>query len=262
VAESRAAHTTRLRAQAGPEDAASAQAVAKRSGRRVEISGLTTETTQVFANPSGTFSSEQSAVPVRVRRSGAWLPVDTTLKVGKNGMAAPAATPTEVAFSNRGDGPLVRMSRLDKKLVLGWPGPLPKPVLAGDTAKYRGVLPDVDLQLWATRDGFSQVLIVRSRAAAENPALRRIRFTTQTKGLSLGVDAGGTSGGGRGPRRAVEEVVVDEQVLQPVPHRQGSAGVAASGRWRLRADRHERGRSSAGFGARIRYEYRARGWCS
>ncbi len=173
------------------EDAVLAQLAAKASGRRVEIDGLKTETTQVFANPSGTFTSEQSAMPVRVRRNGAWVPVNITLELGTDGMVRPVASPTAVAFSGGGNAPLVRIARLDKELTLGWPGRLPTPVLAGDTATYRGVLPEVDLQLRATRDGFSQVLIVRSRAATNNPALSRIRFTTQTRGLSLAVDAEG-----------------------------------------------------------------------
>src|SRR5436190_6766056 len=184
-----AAQAVRPQAPTSAEDVVSARAFAKESGRRVEINGPKTETTQVFANPSGTFTSEQSAVPVRVRRNGTWVPVDTTLKVGKDGMVTPAAAPTDVAFSGGGDGPLVRISRLDKELTLGWPGRLPKPALAGDTATYADVLPEVDLQLRATRDGFSQVLIVRSRAAANSPALSRIRLTTHIRGLSLTVDA-------------------------------------------------------------------------
>jgi len=184
-----AAQAVRPQAPTSAEDVVSARAFAKESGRRVEINGLKTETTQVFANPSGTFTSEQSAVPVRVRRNGTWVPVETTLNVGKNVMVTPAAAPTYVAFSGGGDGPLVRISRLDKELTLGWPGRLPKPALAGDTATYADVLPEVDLQLRATRDGFSQVLIVRSRAAANSPALSRIRLTTHIRGLSLTVDA-------------------------------------------------------------------------
>src|SRR5437773_1912556 len=69
----------------------------------------------------------------------------------------------------------------------------PRSELAGDTATYANVLPETDLQLRATRDGFAQVLIVKSRAAATNPALGRIRLTTQTRGLSLTVDADGAT---------------------------------------------------------------------
>ncbi|MGW3956903.1 hypothetical protein ACWEKM_39770 [Streptomyces sp. NPDC004752] len=64
-----------------PEASAELKASRKaaETGQRVEVQGLTSETNQVFANPDGTFTAESSVVVERVRKGGAWTPVDTTL---------------------------------------------------------------------------------------------------------------------------------------------------------------------------------------
>src|SRR5436309_55872 len=73
-----------LRAHADPVIAGgdgSSLAMARRSGARVEIMDRRTETTRVFANPSGTFTAEEYARPVRVRGAdGSWHDVDNTLR--------------------------------------------------------------------------------------------------------------------------------------------------------------------------------------
>lgn len=58
-------------------------------------------------------------------------------------------------------------------------------MLVADTATYPEVLPGVDLTVTATVDGYRQRLVVKNRAAAANPALRRITFRTATTGLTL-----------------------------------------------------------------------------
>ncbi|HEY3003829.1 MAG TPA: LamG domain-containing protein, partial [Kribbellaceae bacterium] len=58
-------------------------------------------------------------------------------------------------------------------LSLTWPKPLSTPVVSGDTATYANVLPDVDLVLRSTVTGFTHLLVVRSAAAARNPAVAR-----------------------------------------------------------------------------------------
>src|SRR3954469_24158071 len=69
--------------------AVAAVALAARAGQRVEVTSARTETGQVFANPNGTFTSEESAVPVRVRRGTGWVPVDPTLTRGRDGQIRP-----------------------------------------------------------------------------------------------------------------------------------------------------------------------------
>ncbi|MFD1500255.1 LamG-like jellyroll fold domain-containing protein [Streptosporangium lutulentum] len=169
---------------------------ARRTGRPAEVEALRSETRQVFVKPDGTYVLEQNVRPVRVRQADGWVPVDTTLRERPDGTVAPAATAVGLAFSGgggsgSGGAPLARMSRGGKVMELGWPGTLPKPVLNGDTATYPEVMPGVDLKVTADVDGFSHVLVVKSRAAAAGGALDELTFPLSTSGLSLKSDQAG-----------------------------------------------------------------------
>ena len=63
----------------------SASQVARRTGQQVEVTSARTETGELVANPDGTFTARESVLPVRVRRGADWVPVDTTLRVGRDG---------------------------------------------------------------------------------------------------------------------------------------------------------------------------------
>lgn len=181
---SAAAGSTAVPASAGVGETA-ARTAAMRTGRAVEATALTTGTRQVLANPDGTFTSVLSAVPVRVRQGVGWRPVDTTLRANPNGTVTPTATSLDMVFSGGGDTPLVRLRRDGRELALRWPARLPAPVLSGDTATYREVMPGVDLTVRADVEGFSQLLVVKSAQAAANPLLAALRFATSTTGVSL-----------------------------------------------------------------------------
>jgi hypothetical protein len=103
----------------------------------------------------------------------------------------PAATTVGMAFSGGGSVPLVSLDNAGKKLAYTWPAPLPVPVLDGDTATYRNVFPDVDLQMQADTDGYHQLLVVRTAEAAKNPALDQVKLGVQAQGLRLSESAGG-----------------------------------------------------------------------
>ncbi|GAA1790139.1 LamG domain-containing protein [Luedemannella flava] len=152
---------------------------------KVEITDLTTETALTVANPDGSFTLRQDLSPQRVRRDNGWVPVDTTLRFAADGSVRPAATGTDIRFSGGGDAALASLGKDGKELALGWPTALPKPTLDGDTATYAEVLPGVDLTVTADAHGFSEVLVVKTRAAAKNPALAALTFRTATKGVSL-----------------------------------------------------------------------------
>ncbi|CAM3842907.1 LamG-like jellyroll fold domain-containing protein [Nocardiopsis gilva] len=169
----------------------SASEQAERSGERVEITSATDERSQVFAEPDGSFTLEQSAVPERVRTSDGWAPVDTTLVTSGDGMVQPTASSAEVEFSGGGDAPMARIGIGSKAVELDWPGELPAPTLEEDRATYADVLPDVDLVLTAGTDGFSQVLVVKSRKAAQNPKLAELELALGTTGVRMSADEAG-----------------------------------------------------------------------
>ncbi|MGR6318180.1 DNRLRE domain-containing protein [Micromonospora soli] len=175
------------------EDPASAQRAAAAQGFRVEITSARSEDSTSYANPDGTFTTEVSAGPVRVRDADAptgWAPLDLNLRRAEDGtvgavshpdhlrLAGPrtaataksrqakAADPTSVAAPTG-------LASLDagpgRRLGLGWSGPLPTPVLSGPEATYRDVRPGIDLVLRATATGFEQFLVLRRRPAADTP---------------------------------------------------------------------------------------------
>ncbi|GAA0918087.1 LamG-like jellyroll fold domain-containing protein [Nonomuraea longicatena] len=168
-----------------------ALAAARRSGERVEVGSLRTETRTVFADPQGGMVLEQHARPIRVRKDGAWAAVDTTLHRLPDGSIAPAATAADLRFSGGGDSPMAKVGRGGKSLSFTWPGKLPEPVLDGPTATYADVLPDVDLQVTADVDGFSHVLVVKSRKAALSGRLDRLRFALKGEGVTVRQAKGG-----------------------------------------------------------------------
>lgn len=171
-------------------DAAAAEAAAVACAGRVEILAERTEWSQTFANPDRSRTVEETIEPVRVRKGAAWVPVDTSLKASAN-VVAPRASVLPMSFSPGGNGPLARISDGGRQLAMSWPGRLPKPILYGDTAVYRDVLPGADLRLTAQALGFSEVLVVRTREAAANPKLVSLRFGLSTRGVTVSKDTGG-----------------------------------------------------------------------
>ncbi|GAA1968005.1 hypothetical protein [Kitasatospora viridis] len=184
--------------QASPKPAAAPSALqqaesaalakAKKTNSPVTVDQLTNETSETVINPDGTLTLRQHAAPVRVRKGASWTPIDTTLAKRADGRIAPGATDSDLSFSPGGNGPLITMIRDGKRLSISWPGTLPAPAVSGDTATYPAVLPDVDLAVTARGDGFSEVLVVKSAAAAANPQLATIHLGTTTDGLTLSQD--------------------------------------------------------------------------
>lgn len=164
--------------------------VARLSGRAVEVAELTTEQRRVVAQPDGTLRAELSVGPRRVKRGGVWRPVDTALGRHLDGTVGPAAAAVDTRFSGGGSGPLVRVPHESGWFGLQWPAPLPAPVLHGDSAVYRDVLPDVDLVMRAEAEGYGQFLVVHTREAARHPALGALRFALAGRGLAAAVEDG------------------------------------------------------------------------
>jgi hypothetical protein len=175
---------------------------ARSTGHQVEIGALRGESREVYAQPDGTFEAVQHLIPVRTRQDGRWVKIDTTLTRTPDGSVAPKAASVGLRFSGGGDAPMAIMDRAGRSLSLSWTGRLPAPVLVGSTATYPDVLPGVDLRLRADVDGFSHVLVVKTRQAAHNPKLARLTLPLASQGLSVQQDSAGglravdTGGGG------------------------------------------------------------------
>lgn len=201
----------------------SAKAQAKSSGKPVIIGHLTTATSQTFATPNGTLSTDTTPVPQRVQNAtGQWEAVDATLRANTDGTVTPAAVPSKLTLSGGGTGPMATMTTADgKKLALKAPFPLPKPSLNGDSALYSSVLPGVDLELSAnTLGGWRQVLIVRTAEAAANPAVKKLQLAVEADGLTVSADSAGNlkAADGQGKTR----------FSAPTPLMWDSAGAAAA----------------------------------
>ncbi|RKT54106.1 concanavalin A-like lectin/glucanase superfamily protein [Saccharothrix australiensis] len=176
-----------------PTDEAAASAAARAQGRPVLVESLTSEVSEVRANPDGSFTMTQSLEPERVRRGSGWVPVDLTLVQRPEGGIVPVATPVDVELSDGGSvgrEPLAVVGKDGREVGLDWQGDLPRPVLSGDTATYPEVYPGVDLAVRVTARGFSQVLVVKTPEAAKNPALRKVTFGSHAKGVEVVVAPG------------------------------------------------------------------------
>ncbi|MEV7415410.1 discoidin domain-containing protein [Streptomyces sp. NPDC089919] len=128
--------------------------------------------------------------PVRVLVGQDWVPTDPTLAFAPDGRVVPKAGTVAMTFSG-GTGPMATVVEDGRELELSWPRPLPKPTLNGNVATYPNVLPDVDLQLKADVDGFSQLLVVKTAAAAAHPDLATLKLGVDTVGLAVTADATG-----------------------------------------------------------------------
>ncbi|MFJ9609730.1 ricin-type beta-trefoil lectin domain protein [Kitasatospora sp. NPDC101176] len=179
-----------------PDRIQSAVERAKREGKDVPVPELTDEYTTVVATAEGKLRSEQHELAQRAKRTdGSWAPLDDTLVKRGDGTVAPTTASGDLVISGGGDGPLATMTTKDgKQLAVSspFPGRLPAPKLTGNTALFSGVAPDTDLEVTATKwGGYTTVVVLRTPAAAANPAARNLVFPTTTKGLELGKDATG-----------------------------------------------------------------------
>ncbi|MFF0561701.1 LamG-like jellyroll fold domain-containing protein [Streptomyces sp. NPDC004266] len=141
----------------------------------------------MFANPDGaTFTLEKSIAPVRVDTKSGWATPDATLVRREDGSIGPKAAVVDLSFSGGGSGTgLVTIGQDGQSVSMGWPGNLPEPRLDGERAVYENVLPDVNLILTATVEGFRQVLEVETPEAAALPELKAIEYGLKADGLRL-----------------------------------------------------------------------------
>lgn len=155
---------------AGPlsaPDAASAFATARLRKRKVEILDQLTTRTTTWANPNGSLTTRSYAAPIRFKRAGKWVDVDTTLHTDAEGSVAPKAQPNGLVLAPGGkNAVLADMGSGRHRVAVGWKGTLPKPSVKGTTATYANVTPGADVTVQATRTGFEENVILKSRPKA------------------------------------------------------------------------------------------------
>ncbi|MER7761923.1 hypothetical protein [Streptomyces sp. NPDC097619] len=160
-------------------------ALAAETGKRVEILDRRTEYAETFANPDGSLNRKQYVQPVWTRYDQTWRKTDPTVVRRADGSLGPKAATYGVSFSTGGTVPMATLEKYGKRLTLSWPDALPEPVVEGNTALYKSVLPGVDLKLIAKVDGFAEHLIVNTPEAAANPAIKSIKLGVATDGVTL-----------------------------------------------------------------------------
>ena len=169
--------------------AAQAVTQATKTGKQVPIPAQTTATSTLTANPNGTLSLTQSAVPVRKLVGGSWQPLDATLVRRADGSISPKLTDSPLRLSGGGNRPLATLVSGTHNLKITLPITLPTPTLSGPSATYHDVAPGIDLVVTATTLGsVSDVLVVKDAAAAASPALDSL-LTADVSGTGLTVTA-------------------------------------------------------------------------
>lgn len=154
---------------------------AARTGKPVELVSERTATATTWVNPDGTFRKDMSSVPVRAKVGKQWRAVDLTLERRSDGSVGPKVSPGREVLSSGGSGPLLVSTLGGVRVTTSWPTKLPVPSIDGPAATYAEVLPGVDLRLTVTDAGTSQVLVVKTREAAQNPELQELRLRMSAK---------------------------------------------------------------------------------
>ncbi|MFJ4916994.1 LamG-like jellyroll fold domain-containing protein [Streptomyces sp. NPDC088726] len=193
-----AAAPGQLRAAAGTE---AAQEAAVETGNPVEVLSLRDERDSTVANPDGTFTTTASVQPVRALKNGEWTDIDTTLVRQKDGSYVPKAAVTAMSFSGGGTTTFGTIQKDGRSLSLDWPDKLPEPQVEGSTATYADVMPGVDLQVTASAEGFSHLIVVKDAEAADNPDLSQLELPVSATSVDVqesedgGLTATDTAGG-------------------------------------------------------------------
>jgi hypothetical protein len=173
---------------------AQALATARKTGRSVQATAETTNSSTLAANPDGTLTLTQTTAPVRKLVNGVWTNLDPTLVRRADGTISPKVTTNSLALSGGGKTALATLRAADGSLAISMPAgfTVGSPTLDGATATYHNVLPGVDLAVTAQdTGGFSEVLIVQNADAARNPALRAFALAVVPTGVTPRTDAAG-----------------------------------------------------------------------
>ncbi|MET9438115.1 hypothetical protein [Streptomyces sp. NPDC006551] len=191
-------------ASTGLRDEKAAMSQALRTGKQVLVETETTATELTWALPNGRLRTQIHALPQRAKNAkGQWAPIDNKLERTEGAPGGLGVRPVNAALPVRfssgsadasradrsfarapqpGDSVLAEMDVSGHTVAYSWPGALPEPVLDGPRALYPEVLPGVDLLLVAREEGgFAQLLIVKTREAAQQKALKSVAYGLHSK---------------------------------------------------------------------------------
>ncbi|WP_261574215.1 DNRLRE domain-containing protein [Frankia gtarii] len=137
---------------------------------RVELPERRTAAAQVFHNPDGTFTTEQSLGTERFRDAkGAWVGVDTALTEATGGRLRSRATEHPVEVAAAASDPQVGRIQLGAGMSFGFgvddAASSARAQVEGSKATFASVRDSADLQLGPTADGLKEVIVLRSADA-------------------------------------------------------------------------------------------------
>ena len=185
------ASTPRPSSPANPRLTAAA-AQARRGGKPIQVSALTTANSTTVANPNGSFTVATTVMPTRMKTStGAWVNLNPTLIRRRGGSITTTATPDSLTLSGGGTGPVISVTDgAGHSLALTLPVTLPAPAIRGASATYASVYPGISLTVTAQpAGGFSEVFTIADASAARQAA--HLRFGTTLRGLTLARESSG-----------------------------------------------------------------------
>jgi RHS repeat-associated protein len=163
---------------------------ARASQRPVIIKDQTTKTTTVFANPNQTMTATVGDGPVQEPDSNSptgFSPIDLKLGEEISGWWSPRRSDAHVEFSDGVGATAVDMAIAKHTFAMKWAGPLPKPVISGDTATYNDVSPGVNLVLQALTSGYDLRIVLTKQPAAATT----FRLPLALGGLAASLDSRG-----------------------------------------------------------------------
>ncbi len=125
-----------------------------------------------------------------------WTDISTDLvpaTVDGVSVLKPENVPVDITVSTGGSRQIATLEdKNGHSISQSWPfGTLPTPVVEGNSATYRQVLPGVDLIQLVNKSGISQVLKIETAEAAKDPRVAQMRILLDTQNLSVEQNADG-----------------------------------------------------------------------
>lgn len=179
-----------------PSSEAAAVAEATATAEDVVVDAVTTPTALTTAHADGTLTTTISNEPVRMQTSEGWTDISTDLvrsTVDGVSVLKPENVPVDITVSTGGGTEIASLAdKNGHSISQSWPfGTLPAPVVEGNSATYREVLPGVDLIQLVHKTGISQVLKIETAEAARDPRVAEMRIFLDTENVAVEQNAAG-----------------------------------------------------------------------